>query len=375
MRWTATKRPTRSAASPSPTAGCGSRSPRRRSRAARRPRCASRFATRDGPVRDFEVTHEKRMHLIVVRRDGRGFQHLHPTLGADGTWSAPITLADAGAYRVFADFQRDGEPHTLAADLTVDGAADYAPFPRPRPAAETDGYTVELDAHGDTLGFAITRGGKPVEDRAVPRRRRPPGRAARGRSRVPARAPDEATASRSRPSSRRTPATGCTCSSSTTAASTPRSSRDEHDDRAADHRHDVRVVREPHRAQAEQARRRPRERQLRHREGDRRLRPGGGRARRAGRRRRGRGLPRGAPGDRARRARGRRDRGAALPADPVGDPLAAGPAGLDDPGAAVRQLAVAGAQRSPRRSCSGARGRSTGPPGRTCATARRRWTR
>ena len=34
----------------------------------------------DGPVRDFEVEHEKRMHLIVVRRDGSGFQHLHPTL-------------------------------------------------------------------------------------------------------------------------------------------------------------------------------------------------------------------------------------------------------------------------------------------------------
>jgi hypothetical protein len=124
-----------------------------------------RFAIRDGrrPVRDFEVTHEKRMHLIVVRRDGRGFQHLHPALGADGTWSVPITLADAGAYRVFADFQRDGEAHTLAADLTVDGAARYAAFPAPTTSTETDGYTVRMDAHGSTLGFAITRGGKPVD--------------------------------------------------------------------------------------------------------------------------------------------------------------------------------------------------------------------
>ena len=30
------------------------------------------------PVRDFEVEHEKRMHLIVARRDMGGFQHLHP---------------------------------------------------------------------------------------------------------------------------------------------------------------------------------------------------------------------------------------------------------------------------------------------------------
>jgi hypothetical protein len=124
-----------------------------------------RFAIRDahGPVRDFEVTHEKRMHLIVVRRDGRGFQHLHPTLGADGTWSAPITLTDAGAYRVFADFQRDGEAFTLAADLSVDGEATYAPLPAPTSSTETDGYRVELDAHGDTLAFDITRDGKRIE--------------------------------------------------------------------------------------------------------------------------------------------------------------------------------------------------------------------
>ena len=125
-----------------------------------------RFTVGDarGPVRDFEVTHTKRMHLIVVRRDGRGFQHLHPTLGADGTWSAPITLPDAGAYRVFADFQRDGEAHTLAADLTVDGDAALRPAARappraPRPTGTRSSWT----RTATTLGFAITRGGKPVE--------------------------------------------------------------------------------------------------------------------------------------------------------------------------------------------------------------------
>src|SRR5919112_2060826 len=72
------------------------------------------------PVRDFDVEHERRMHLIVVRRDGSGFQHLHPELAEDGTWSTQLTLADAGAYRVFADFSHDGENETLAAEVTVD---------------------------------------------------------------------------------------------------------------------------------------------------------------------------------------------------------------------------------------------------------------
>ena len=36
-------------------------------------------------VRDFDEQHEERMHLIVVRRDLVHYQHLHPSLGADGT--------------------------------------------------------------------------------------------------------------------------------------------------------------------------------------------------------------------------------------------------------------------------------------------------
>ena len=105
------------------------------------------------PVRDFEVEHEKRMHLIVVRRDGEGFQHLHPELGADGIWRVRATVPQAGAYRVFADFKRGEQAQTLAADLAVDGNADYRPVPAPATTADTgDGYQVLLDAGGCAPG-------------------------------------------------------------------------------------------------------------------------------------------------------------------------------------------------------------------------------
>ena len=56
---------------------------------------AFRIVGRDGrTVRDFDVEHTKRMHFIVVRRDMTGFQHLHPTERADGTWTVPVTLPD-----------------------------------------------------------------------------------------------------------------------------------------------------------------------------------------------------------------------------------------------------------------------------------------
>ncbi len=119
---------------------------------------------KDGkPVREFEVEHERRMHLIVVRRDGTGFQHLHPELADDGSWRTPLTLSEPGAYRVFADFKHDGTAYTLASDLTVDGAATYRAFPEPSSVDTTEGYRVELREDGAELAFDITRDGEPVE--------------------------------------------------------------------------------------------------------------------------------------------------------------------------------------------------------------------
>ncbi|MBE2317464.1 hypothetical protein DVA67_015885 [Solirubrobacter sp. CPCC 204708] len=115
------------------------------------------------PVREFEIEHERRMHLIVVRRDGTGFQHLHPELREDGAWRTPLELDEPGAYRVFADFKHEGKAYTLASDLTVDGAAKYAPFPDPSAADTVAGYRVQLRADGGELAFDITRDGQPVQ--------------------------------------------------------------------------------------------------------------------------------------------------------------------------------------------------------------------
>ncbi len=130
---------------------------------------AFRIAGRDGrTVRGFDVEHTKRMHLIVVRRDLTGFQHLHPTQSADGTWTTPVTLPDSGAYRVFADFAVNGKAHTLAADLQLDGAVRSRPLAPPATTAEVDGMRVTLTerpakaAAESSLAFTVTRGGRPV---------------------------------------------------------------------------------------------------------------------------------------------------------------------------------------------------------------------
>lgn len=133
---------------------------------------AFRFSVRDesgAVVREFAELHERRMHLVVVRRDLTGFQHLHPVQGADGTWEIPLRLDGAGSYRAFADFESGGERVVLGVDLSVAGELS----PRPRPAVSSTSrsgpYAVELeDADGvvareaTMLRFRVTRDGEPV---------------------------------------------------------------------------------------------------------------------------------------------------------------------------------------------------------------------
>lgn len=134
-----------------------------------------RFAIEDAdgaPVTEFDKLHERRLHLIVVRRDGAEFRHLHPEMGAAGTWTVPIEFAEAGVYRAFADFSVGGEQQTLATDLFVSGEFEARPLPAPQPVDETNGYEVRLQAaearagEPDSLTFTVSRNGRPVEDLA-----------------------------------------------------------------------------------------------------------------------------------------------------------------------------------------------------------------
>lgn len=121
------------------------------------------------PVTAYDVEHEKQLHLIAVRRDFTGFQHVHPELSADGTWSTVLDLTP-GQWRLFADFQAAGaEAMTLGADLAVGGAYEpVAPTGDSR-TARVDGYTVtlggDLSAGTDAkLTLRIERDGEPVDD-------------------------------------------------------------------------------------------------------------------------------------------------------------------------------------------------------------------
>jgi hypothetical protein len=122
------------------------------------------------PVTDYTTSHDKDLHLIVVRRDLSGFQHVHPERATDGTWSIPLAVPSAGQYRVFADFQPAGHDGlTLGAD--VPAAGDYQPAPLPAAARTTtvDGYTVTLTGDltpgaSSKVTLSVSKDGQPVTD-------------------------------------------------------------------------------------------------------------------------------------------------------------------------------------------------------------------
>lgn len=121
------------------------------------------------PVTEFRNNHEKRLHLIVVRRDTSDFQHVHPTMTDDGTWSVPFATAAAGQYRMFADFQpadRD-EGLTLGTDFAVAGTYTPIALPESSDTDDIDGFQVAISgtlASGQTskITLEITQAGKPV---------------------------------------------------------------------------------------------------------------------------------------------------------------------------------------------------------------------
>ena len=107
-------------------------------------------------VRDFEVEHERRLHLIVVGREPDApFLHLHPRQRGDGSWTVPLKIPFAGSYRVFADFTTGGERRTLGIDLVATGG--------PLPYAWWDSiYVVKLSEQDDRLTFDVRGDTGPV---------------------------------------------------------------------------------------------------------------------------------------------------------------------------------------------------------------------
>lgn len=115
------------------------------------------FDSKGQPVTTFAQHGDRRMNLIVVRRDLSGYQHLYPIMDPDGTWTVPLELDEPGSYRALAEFQPGtvGTPLTLGVDLEAPGLVEPGPIPSISTIAEIDGYTVIWT--GDLVAGSVSR--------------------------------------------------------------------------------------------------------------------------------------------------------------------------------------------------------------------------
>jgi hypothetical protein len=124
------------------------------------------------PVTDFAVDQTKKLHFYAIRSDLAGFQHVHPTMAADGTWTAPLAALTAGSWRLFATFtpgsgSGKGTDFVLSRTVTIAGTSTNTALPKAATSTTVDGYTVTLNGElmagmAHPLTVTVTRGGEPV---------------------------------------------------------------------------------------------------------------------------------------------------------------------------------------------------------------------
>ncbi len=120
---------------------------------------------------DLTVTHEKRMHLLIIRDDMTNFQHVHPEYIND-KWMVKTTIVAAGDYNIYVDIDPEEEDAiVLRVPIRIGEAASTKQFPEPNSDASalSGKYKAVLVTSESTksknktpLTFVITKNGVPV---------------------------------------------------------------------------------------------------------------------------------------------------------------------------------------------------------------------
>ena len=131
-------------------------------------------------VTDFDLVHERLMHLFLVRRDLGYFAHEHPEIVAPGVFRLRYRFLAPGEWRLFADVApRDAGDQVLQAAVTVRPGEGDPPPPSPMPDVPVLSATaaggiradIEVPEGGIPAGRTVTvvaklsdARGRPIED-------------------------------------------------------------------------------------------------------------------------------------------------------------------------------------------------------------------
>lgn len=131
-------------------------------------------------VRNFAIVHDKPFHLFVVGHDLEYYDHVHPEMRPDGTWTIDVSVPKAGYYKLYSDFLPIGGtpqvvPRLLAAGRPGDLDGSRAHLPADDLAPKTAGslrVSISLPPDGLVAGLdeklvyriVDAKSGAPVSD-------------------------------------------------------------------------------------------------------------------------------------------------------------------------------------------------------------------
>lgn len=116
-------------------------------------------------VKRFVLNHEKLFHLFVVSEDMNDYQHIHPQLGPDGSFTVETSLPRPGLYKLHSDFfPIDGTPQVIRQELVTAGHRRASAAP----ARLTLDTTLTKTIDGIKINLTLGGSGKPAAGSFVP---------------------------------------------------------------------------------------------------------------------------------------------------------------------------------------------------------------
>lgn len=79
------------------------------------------------PVPEFDLVHEKLLHLIVVSNDLSWFNHIHPEYKGNGVFVMTTALPKEGSYKLYADYTPKGKSQEVAQHEFATGGSQVTP--------------------------------------------------------------------------------------------------------------------------------------------------------------------------------------------------------------------------------------------------------
>lgn len=111
-------------------------------------------------VAKFTEAHGARLHVVLIRPDLSGFRHLHPDIGADGTFVVPID--EPGKWHIVVDGKPAGAADSIVLATNVDDEVPVEPVTLP--TAEDEITVDDLTIVHDGVNFTVTsKDGSPAD--------------------------------------------------------------------------------------------------------------------------------------------------------------------------------------------------------------------